>query len=128
MDIEWANPSDPKFLLVPPAFEVHAVAIYDEMGQPAITSNNFWEVYLEMLALFRVLPDDPDLTESLRHLQDEDAKEMELLSNLQDLPDHDDRWRTQRRVSLGDASHEIGAEGLGEFAYFTPSEDDDDES
>ena len=97
MEIEWADPSDPKFLLAPPSFEAHAFAIYDQMGQPGITSTNFWEVYVEMLALFKALPDDPDLAKSLQEL-DDGAEEMALLPGLQDLPDHDnqtDGWRTQ---------------------------------
>jgi len=134
MEKEWADPADPVFLLVPRAFKVHADKFYEQIGQPSLTSNNFWDVYTQILALFRFLPDDdPNLSEALKH--GDEVVEIELLSGLRDLPHGDNTTGTHGYYYLGGLENPPTADegdananevDLREYAYFTPSEDDDE--
>ncbi|KAI0741878.1 hypothetical protein C8Q80DRAFT_1109776 [Daedaleopsis nitida] len=49
---EWAPPTHPVFELVPPAFASRISAFYLDMQSPAVTGDNFWEIYLRLLECF----------------------------------------------------------------------------
>jgi hypothetical protein len=54
-DIEeiYAPPDHPVFKLVPDAFQAHAERYYEQMGDPVITSDTFWQIYQELLQKFK---------------------------------------------------------------------------
>ena len=45
---EWAPSDDPIFQLVPPDFQAIVSKCYDDLGRPAVTSDQFWEVYCNL--------------------------------------------------------------------------------
>ena len=119
MEKECADPLDPVFRLVPPVFEEYAITIYDQIGHPEVTSDNFWDVYTDVLTAFRSLPDDPELAKTLQCVEDDAEDEIPLLPVLRPLPD--DRHRDP-----GVSGGAVDDLDLREFAYFTPSEDEND--
>ena len=48
----WVCPDNPVFLLTPPDFHAQASVFYQEMGNPPVTSETFWVVYLQLLNKF----------------------------------------------------------------------------
>ena len=92
MEQAWADPTDPVFLLVPRTFKEHAVTFYDRIGQPAVTFKTFWDIYVQIVAAFKHLPED-GLTETLQNIQTE-TEEIELLSGLRDLPHGDSNMQS----------------------------------
>jgi hypothetical protein len=119
MEKEWADPLDPVFHLSPPAFKKHATAIYDQIGRPDVTSDNFWEVYAGFLTAFRSLPDDPELAKTLQSVGEDEVVEIPLLPGLRPLDSGRLDGSGNRVVS--DAVDDLD---LREYAYFTPSEDE----
>jgi hypothetical protein len=51
---EYAPTDRPIFELVPPAFNDCADILYTNIGQPAVQSNTFWDVYCQLLQQFRI--------------------------------------------------------------------------
>jgi hypothetical protein len=133
MEKEWADPDDSVFFLVPQAFEAHAIEIYDRIGNPAITSANFWDIYTQVLAMFRFLPRDPQLEASLQEAQDI-PDQVELLTDLRDLPHGDSTLGTHGYYYMGglaqppvlddDGRVDAADFDLREYAYFTSSDDE----
>ncbi|KAJ7176192.1 hypothetical protein C8R43DRAFT_942992 [Mycena crocata] len=85
------------FQLVPPDFQAIITQMYTEMGQPPVTRNNCWDVYLHLLGRFRALDDThnipADIDEhwgyALTAAWDDCAKEIELTPNLRPLRNGD---------------------------------------
>ncbi|KAI9452828.1 hypothetical protein F5148DRAFT_1330590 [Russula earlei] len=85
MEQEWVQPHSPVFQLVLPTFAKQITTLYQTMGEPAVSCLTFWKIYQDLLALFRALPDDPQLAGAL-HLADEGAnEEVQLLAGLREL-------------------------------------------
>ncbi|KAJ7214559.1 hypothetical protein GGX14DRAFT_360127, partial [Mycena pura] len=86
------------FQLVPPDFGVIITQIYIEIGQPPITRESCWDIYLQLLGQFRALDsvhDIPrDMDERWGHAltlaRDDHAKDIELIPNLQPLRNGDE--------------------------------------
>ena len=45
---KWAPDDDPVFQLDPPAFQAVVHACYDNLDQPMLTYDTFWEVYYDL--------------------------------------------------------------------------------
>ena len=60
----------PIFQLVPPLFETHAQMLYLRMGQPIISSNTFWAVYLQLLQTFHNSVNSIELAEMIDEYQE----------------------------------------------------------
>lgn len=45
---KWTPNDDPIFQLVPPAFQVIVSECYDDLGQPVVTFDTFWEIYCDL--------------------------------------------------------------------------------
>ena len=54
----YAPPDHPVFQLVPPLFDDLANQHYADIGQPTITSDNFWDIYRDVLECFRRSADE----------------------------------------------------------------------
>lgn len=90
-------PSDhPVFELVPPAFGALAAEFYGQIGGPAITRENIWNIYLEVLGRFEHLDNlhripaelDVQWGYALEMSGDDYEDNIDLLSNLTPLPEN----------------------------------------
>jgi hypothetical protein len=66
METLYALPNHPVFQLVPALFHARADGFYENSGRPIITSNNFWDVYRDILAQFQRSSLDAELETVLR--------------------------------------------------------------
>ena len=69
MEEKYAPPDHDVFHLTPPPFDSHANKYYEEMGQPPVSSNSFWNVYQQLLSLFWGAELSDDLTKVLSDLE-----------------------------------------------------------
>ena len=53
MERDWCLPDLEVFKLVPDVFQLHVERVYQAIGSPAISSNNFWTVYSLLCNEFR---------------------------------------------------------------------------
>ena len=58
---------------------------YHAMGEPVVSSLTFWTIYQDLLALFRALPDDPQLAEALCMADEGADEEVPILTGLREL-------------------------------------------
>ncbi|KAJ7139358.1 hypothetical protein C8R44DRAFT_605301, partial [Mycena epipterygia] len=70
MEQQWAPSEDPVFQLAPPVFTTKILELYESLGSPAVSSNNFWEVYTALLNGIVLIDHDDELT---ANIQDMDA-------------------------------------------------------
>jgi hypothetical protein len=78
------------FQLVPPDFAGIISQMYVEIGQPPVTRQSCWDIYLQLLTSFHTLDDmysiptdiDAKWGYALTMARDDYAKEIELLPNL----------------------------------------------
>ena len=89
MEQEWAPPDDPVHRLVPPTFAEQAMASYNALGAPAVSSLTFWDVYINLLAAFHALPPDPRIAEALLMANEGEEEDMELLPGMRELRNGD---------------------------------------
>ena len=87
-------PSDhPVFQLVPPLFEEHAQELYSKIRRPTVTSDTFWNVYLQLLHEFRSLGNNPVVTQVLAEYQEMtqvvEEEDVQLLPGLRHLRNGD---------------------------------------
>lgn len=75
----------PIFDLVPPAFEKQISAFYSSLGCPAVSSANFWDIYIQLLDAFRALSPLAKITEALGKADLGTEEQVPLLSGLCDL-------------------------------------------
>ncbi|KAJ7765932.1 hypothetical protein DFH07DRAFT_1014518 [Mycena maculata] len=93
----YAPPDHEVFQLVPPDFHAIITQMYAEIGQPAVTRESCWNIYLQLLGKFRILdnlyniPQDMDAEwgYALTMAREEHAKDIELIPNLQPLRNND---------------------------------------
>ena len=69
MEAKYAPPDHDVFQLTPPPFNSRANKYYEEMGRPPVSSNSFWDVYQQLLTLFRGAEPSDDLIEVLSDLE-----------------------------------------------------------
>jgi hypothetical protein len=93
MEEIYAPSDDPVFQLVPPLFEERAQELYSKIGRPTITSDTFWNVYLQLLQEFRSLGNNPAVTQVLAEYQEMTQvvgeEDVQLLPGLRDLRNDD---------------------------------------
>ncbi|KAJ7771896.1 hypothetical protein B0H14DRAFT_3096030 [Mycena olivaceomarginata] len=85
------------FQLVPPDFAAIVSQMYVEIGQPPVTRQSCWDIYLQLLNCFHTLDDiyniptdvDAKWGYALTLARDDYAKEIELLPNLRPLRNGD---------------------------------------
>lgn len=68
-EAKWAPPGDPVFQLAPPDFEPYVAQCFEDLGNPEVTFDTFWDVYCELQDLVEVaIPGDIAMTlsESIR--------------------------------------------------------------
>ena len=53
MERDWCPPDLEVFKLVPNIFQLHIERVYQAIGSPAISSNNFWTVYSLLCSEFK---------------------------------------------------------------------------
>ena len=119
----YAPSSHPVFQLVPPLFETRAQALYLQMGQPPVSSNTFWAVYLRLLQAFRDVVSGIELAEMIAEYQEAtqltERDEISVLPGLRELRNGD-------RV-IGQNVHD-SQPAVVEYADFTDDEDEEDDS
>ena len=87
---EWAPLDNTVFQLTPPAFHEQAIAHYQSLGEPLVSSGFFWNVYTALLSHFREIPLDPTLEPAFDLANRGADDEMELIAGLRDLHTIDD--------------------------------------
>lgn len=92
MELKWAPPDHAVFDLVPSPFAALMDDLYEQFGSPAISSHNFWDIYVQLLHALHAIPQDyAPLMEASQTVNREDereaggANEIALLPNLQNL-------------------------------------------
>lgn len=80
----YAPPSHAVFELVPKAFEDRAVMYYNNIGQPAVSFANFWDIYRNVLGEFQSHDETEVEFSSMLHSQGsiEDTVSSEVLDVL----------------------------------------------
>lgn len=92
MEEMYAPPEHPVFQLTPPGFDIRARFLYEEMGQPIINKDSFWNTYKDLLHRFQQPAEDTELdevlathTETMQRLHDLSWDEIPLLEGLKEL-------------------------------------------
>ncbi|KAI9070331.1 hypothetical protein FKP32DRAFT_1663038 [Trametes sanguinea] len=85
MTERWAPPDHAVFQLVPPVFNQLISETYARIGSPVVTSDTVWQVYQQLLASIRNMPQVPDMHEELATRSAAEAEEVALLAGLRDL-------------------------------------------
>lgn len=85
MEREWVRPQDPVFNLVPPTFQEQVVVLYAEIGQPEVSSDNFWPVYQQLLTAFCSLPSTANFRTAFAVANEGEEDEVPVLEGLRDL-------------------------------------------
>jgi len=53
MEQQWCPPDLEVFKLVPDHFQIHVTRLYESIGSPTVSSNNFWTVYASLYNAFK---------------------------------------------------------------------------
>ena len=71
MEGDWCPPNLDVFKLVPDIFQIHIERVYQAIGSPAVSSNNFWTVYSLLCDEFKkdACVDDPQMQEVFNQQQ-----------------------------------------------------------
>jgi hypothetical protein len=112
----YAPPDHPVFELVPPTFDNLARQFYLAMGQPTVSRTNVWDIYLAMLHEFHRLDEahahfHNEWKVAFTESQNENANEIELRDDLQDLQNGEDVFRPDGSYYMGGVNN---GNGLGE--------------
>lgn len=114
--MRWAPRDNEVFDLVPPTFEAQAKVLWTVIGEPSVSSDNFWLVYGQLLAVFKASPVDPELHLVLeaqsRFNPMEHVVEAPLLPDL--APLRNDRYFAGGGIYLGGApvDDDLGVPGI----------------
>jgi hypothetical protein len=91
--VQYTTSDHPVFQLVPPLFEERAQELYSKIGRPTVTSDMFWNVYLQLLQEFRSLGNNPAVTQVLAEYQEitqvVEEEDVQLFPGLRDLRNGD---------------------------------------
>jgi hypothetical protein len=124
----YAPPDDPVFELVPATFAHYTQTMYDNMGSPAITGENIWDIYRELVGQLEELQDamnyaDSDYLDCIdqwevnENLMEEAEEEPPYpLIDGQNLRGGYENPREDGTVYLGGVN---GGDGLGMSLHFT---------
>jgi hypothetical protein len=129
----YAPPDNPIFQLVPPLFDELVDNHYADIGQPVVTSDTFWEIFLTLLECLRHSADEEltgVLTDSDRQETAAQDDGLPVLPDMQPLRNGD--------PVAGKRSHYVGGLAASgstqtttqeepEYADFTSDDDDGDE-
>lgn len=128
----YAPQDHPVFELVPQTFHERADNLYSAIGQPEITQETFWDVYLELLKRLRGERDEELANIISSHQELESTPPDEDMPLLPDM----EPFRLGRPLNVGKDVNYIG--GLDdsngdidpgpEFAIFTSSEEEESDS
>jgi hypothetical protein len=107
------------FQLVPPNFAVIINQLYCEIGQPPVTRQSCWDIYLQLLNCFHALDDVYNIPHGINEkwgyaltmARDNYAKEIELIPNLPPLHNGDSVIGPDGFYYMGGVNN---GEGLGE--------------
>ncbi|KAJ6613735.1 hypothetical protein B0H10DRAFT_1804947 [Mycena sp. CBHHK59/15] len=107
------------FQLVPPDFQAIITQIYIESGQPPVTRESCWDVYLLLLGQFRALDTAHNIPQNidvewgyaLTMARDDYAKDVELIPNLHPHRNRDNVIGPDRSYYVGGVNN---GDGLGE--------------
>jgi hypothetical protein len=122
----YAPPEDPVFELVPATFAHYTQMMYDDMGSPAVTGENVWDIYRGLVQRLEELQDVMDYADYLDCIDqwevNENLKEGALaeeeppypLIDGQNLRGGYENPREDGTVYLGGVN---GGDGLGMFLY-----------
>lgn len=118
----YAPPDNPVFELVPQTFATYAAKIYKTMGEPTVTRENVWAVYLALLDSFHqleeILEDDHVQWHHIATLAREDnPEELELLQGLRELPNGLENPRDDGSYYMGGVNNGQGLSN--DSAFFT---------
>lgn len=114
MERDWCAPDLEVFKLVPDIFQLHIERVYQTIGSPAISSNNFWTVYALLCNEFKkdACVDDLQMQEAFNGQQNFDPLQspvnIPVLSGL--APLRNDRYLlgVDDDVYLGGAPEHMG--------------------
>jgi hypothetical protein len=116
MERDWCPPDLEVFKLVPDVFQLHIERVYQAIGSPEISSNNFWTVYSLLCEEFKkdACVDDPQMQETFNRQQILDPLQSADIPVLPGLaPLRNDRYL------LGVDSNDIYLGGAPEHMGFT---------
>ena len=115
MERDWCPPDLEVFKLVPDIFQLHVERVYEAIGSPEISSNNFWTVYSLLCQEFKkdACVDDPQMQETFNRERNLDplqsAVDIPVLPNL--APLRNDRYLLEvdsNDIYLGGAPEHMG--------------------
>jgi hypothetical protein len=121
----YAPPDDPVFELVPATFAHYAQIMYDNMGSPAVTGDNVWDIYRGLVQRLEELQvamsysdyldciDQWEVNEDLMEGAQAEEEPPYPLINGQDLRGGYENPREDGTVYLGGVN---GGDGLGMFS------------
>jgi hypothetical protein len=124
----YAPPDDPVFELVPATFAYYTQMMYDNMGSPAVTGENVWDIYRGLVQRLEELQDAMDfadyldcidqweVNEDLTRMEGVDEEPPYPLINGHDLRGGYENPHEDGTVYLGGVN---GGDGLGMFLHFT---------
>lgn len=115
VEVQWAPTDDPVFLRAPAAFQDQAQVLYATFGSPPVSSNNFWQVYIDLLNAFRHVNRNPELDNLLSLPIDLGIDNVPLMAGLQDLPHGDQDLGQLGYIYMG---------GLNEPPSYSPDSKD----
>jgi hypothetical protein len=85
----YAPPDHPVFQLVPPPLGDWLNILYEELGQPVVTSDTFWDIYLQLLGRFNNSPFaadvEPIIQEHERNTRTIEEEHINILPGLKEL-------------------------------------------
>jgi hypothetical protein len=133
MEREWCPPELEVFKLVPDVFQFHIERVYQAIGSPEISSNNFWTVYSLLCDEFKKddCVDDPQMHEAFQRQQNLDplqsAVDIPVLPGL--APLRNDRYLlgVDGDIYLGGAPEHMGFTDENRGRTFVDFSDSDDE-
>ena len=126
MEQLYTPPDNPVFELVPTTFAHYIQTMYDEMGSPAVTGENVWDIYRRLVQRLEELQVAMDYADYLDCIDQWEVNE-NLMEGADEEPpypliDGRDLWGGYENpcedgtVYLGGVN---GGDGLGTFLHFT---------
>ena len=132
MERDWCSPELDVFKLVPDIFRLHIERVYQAIGSPEISSNNFWTVYSLLCNEFKkdACVDDPQMQEAFNSQQNFDplqsAVDIPVLPGLAPLCNDRYLLGVDNDIYLGGAPEHMGFTGENEGRVFVDFSDDEE--
>ncbi|KAJ7075212.1 hypothetical protein B0H15DRAFT_792147, partial [Mycena belliarum] len=124
MEQKWAPPDDPVFLLTPPVFAAKIQQLYRNLGQPTVTSYNFWDIYVALLD--HIVLVEEELTLDIQNLDDAFEAPIDLIpcKELRHGENAVAGYGNQGGSSTGSLTYDDDEEDLRLYADLTDPESD----